>query len=51
MSLAATSYHPGGVNTPLGDGGVRYVKDSISPVHWRAPGTILGGEIVSAGAY
>jgi prepilin-type N-terminal cleavage/methylation domain-containing protein/prepilin-type processing-associated H-X9-DG protein len=51
MSLAASSYHPGGVNTLFADGSVRFVKDSVSPVTWRALGTIAGGEVVSADSY
>jgi prepilin-type N-terminal cleavage/methylation domain-containing protein/prepilin-type processing-associated H-X9-DG protein len=51
MSLAASSYHPGGVNALFADGSVRYVKNSISPVNWRGLGTIAGGEIISSDAY
>jgi prepilin-type processing-associated H-X9-DG protein len=51
MSLAASSYHPGGVNTLFADGSVRFIKSSISPITWRALGTIAGGEVVSADQY
>ena len=51
MSLSASSYHPGGVNTLFADGSVRFVKNAISPTNWRALGTISGGEIVSGDAY
>ncbi|MHC5538827.1 H-X9-DG-CTERM domain-containing protein, partial [Singulisphaera rosea] len=51
MSLAASSNHPGGVNTLFGDGSVRYVKNTVSPIVWRALGTIAGGEVVSADQY
>jgi prepilin-type processing-associated H-X9-DG protein len=51
MALAASSYHPGGVNALLGDGSVRFFKTTISPVIWRALGTIGGGEVISADAY
>ena len=51
MSLAASSNHPGGVNCLFADGGVRYVKNSISPVTWAALGTIAGGEVTSADSY
>ncbi|MFO0889093.1 MAG: DUF1559 domain-containing protein [Isosphaeraceae bacterium] len=50
-AITARSYHPGGVNVLLGDGSVRFVKDSIAGSIWRAMGTILGGEVVSADAY
>ena len=51
MSLAASSFHPGGVNAAFGDGSVRYVKNSVSPFVWRALGTIAGGETISADSY
>ena len=51
MSLAASSYHPGGVNTLFADGSVRFVKNSVSAVTWRALGSIAGGEVVSADGY
>jgi hypothetical protein len=30
---------------------VHYVKNSVSPVTWRALGTIAGGEVLSADQY
>jgi prepilin-type N-terminal cleavage/methylation domain-containing protein/prepilin-type processing-associated H-X9-DG protein len=51
MSLAATSKHPGGVNAAFGDGSVRFVKNSVSPVAWYGLGTIAGGEVVGADQY
>ena len=51
MSLAATSNHPGGVNALFADGSVRFVKNSVDAVTWRALGTIAGGEVVSADQY
>jgi prepilin-type N-terminal cleavage/methylation domain-containing protein/prepilin-type processing-associated H-X9-DG protein len=51
MSLAASSYHKGGVNALFGDGSVHFIKDSINPVNWRALGTIAGGEVISADSY
>ncbi len=46
--VAARSFHPGGVNAMMGDGSVRFVKDSVSLVAWRAIGTRRGGEVVSS---
>jgi prepilin-type N-terminal cleavage/methylation domain-containing protein/prepilin-type processing-associated H-X9-DG protein len=51
MSLSASSYHPGGVNSLFGDGSVRFIKNTISPVTWRALGTVAGGEVVSSDQY
>jgi prepilin-type processing-associated H-X9-DG protein len=46
----AFSYHPGGVNVLLGDGSVRFIKDSINIVTWRALITRAGGEVISSDA-
>jgi prepilin-type processing-associated H-X9-DG protein len=51
MSLSASSYHPGGVNTLFADGSIRFAKNSISAVAWRNLGTIAGSEVVSADQY
>jgi prepilin-type processing-associated H-X9-DG protein len=51
MSLAASSYHAGGVNTLFADGSVRYVKNTVNPFTWRALGSIAGGEVLSADSY
>jgi prepilin-type N-terminal cleavage/methylation domain-containing protein/prepilin-type processing-associated H-X9-DG protein len=48
---AARSYHSGGVNAALGDGSVRFFKDSIAVQIWRALGTIAGNETVTSDAY
>ncbi len=40
------SYHPGGVNALLGDGSVRFVKESINLGTFRGILTISGGEVV-----
>ena len=50
-SMPPSSRHPGGVNTLMGDGSVKFVKDSIGLTPWRALGTRAGGEIVSADSY
>jgi hypothetical protein len=36
------------VNVLLGDGSVRFVKDTINVETWRAIGSMNGGEVVSA---
>jgi prepilin-type N-terminal cleavage/methylation domain-containing protein/prepilin-type processing-associated H-X9-DG protein len=51
MALAASSYHPGGVNAAFADGSVHFVKDSVSAVVWRGLGTIASGEVVSSDQY
>ena len=48
---AMRSRHPGGVNTLMGDGSVRFIKDSISYPIWWAIGTRAGGETLSADSY
>ncbi|WP_422923245.1 DUF1559 domain-containing protein [Singulisphaera sp. PoT] len=42
------SFHPGGVNVLMGDGSVRFLKDSISLVTLRGLITLRGGEVISA---
>ena len=51
MSLAASSYHPGGVNAVFADGSVHFMKSSTSPVVWWSLGTIAGGEVISSDQY
>jgi prepilin-type N-terminal cleavage/methylation domain-containing protein/prepilin-type processing-associated H-X9-DG protein len=51
VQLPPSSYHPGGANVLMGDGSVRFVKDSISLPAWRALSTRNGGEVVSASDY
>jgi prepilin-type N-terminal cleavage/methylation domain-containing protein len=43
-TIAARSRHPGGVQTTLGDGSVRFVSNSISLDIWRAISTTYGKE-------
>ena len=45
------SRHPGGVNTMMADGSVRFIKNSVNQMTWWALGTKAGGEVVSADAY
>lgn len=40
----ASSFHPGGVNTLMGDASVRFVNDSVDPDVWAALGTRAGEE-------
>ncbi len=47
---AARSRHPGGVNSALADGSVRFFKNTINIQAWRASSTTRGGEIISADA-
>jgi prepilin-type N-terminal cleavage/methylation domain-containing protein/prepilin-type processing-associated H-X9-DG protein len=49
-ALTSDSYHPGGVNILLGDGSVRFLKDSVNGPTWRALSTIGSGEVISADA-
>ncbi len=41
---AARSKHPGGVNTAMCDGAVRFVSDTVELEVWRAAGSTQGGE-------
>jgi prepilin-type processing-associated H-X9-DG protein len=41
---AARSRHPGGVNTALCDGSVRFVGNTVSIEAWQATGSAWGGE-------
>ena len=50
MMVPPSSRHPNGVNTLLGDGSVKFVKNGISLQTWRAIGTRSGGEIVPGDA-
>lgn len=45
------SLHASGINCLMGDGGVRFVKDSINPVVLRAAVSRSGGEVVSSDSY
>jgi prepilin-type processing-associated H-X9-DG protein len=49
--VAASSKHPGGVNTAFCDGSVKFIKSSVSFQTWAAVGTRNGGEVVSSDAY
>jgi prepilin-type N-terminal cleavage/methylation domain-containing protein/prepilin-type processing-associated H-X9-DG protein len=47
-AVISRSYHPDGVNVLLGDGSVRFVRQTLDGNVWRALGSVQGGEIVSA---
>ena len=47
--MPPSSRHPNGVNMLLGDGSVKFVKNSINLATWRALGTRSGGEIINTG--
>ncbi len=47
----AQSYHSGGVNVLMGDGSVKFVKNSVAIPTWWALGTKSNGEVLSADAY
>jgi prepilin-type N-terminal cleavage/methylation domain-containing protein/prepilin-type processing-associated H-X9-DG protein len=51
MVVPPSSQHPGGVNTLFGDGSVKFIKNSVSLLTYRALGTRNGGEVISADAY
>jgi prepilin-type processing-associated H-X9-DG protein len=46
LTQTTRSSHPGGVNVLLGDGGVRFVGNSIALTVWQALGTPNGGEVI-----
>jgi prepilin-type N-terminal cleavage/methylation domain-containing protein/prepilin-type processing-associated H-X9-DG protein len=48
---AARSMHSGGVNTLFCDGHANFVKDTISPLIWKAVATRNGGESIPEGSF
>jgi prepilin-type processing-associated H-X9-DG protein len=46
-----SSYHAGGANVLMGDGSVKFVKDSTNNNVIWALGSIAQGEVVDAGSY
>lgn len=47
MQVPPSSHHPGGVQVAFGDGGVRFVNDTVDLTIWRGIGTRNGLEPVS----
>ena len=47
----ARSRHSGGINVMLGDGSVRFIKNTINHPVWIGLNTISGGEVLSADSY
>jgi prepilin-type processing-associated H-X9-DG protein len=47
----ARSRHPGGINVLMGDGSVRFVKNSVNLPTWIGLNTIQGGEVISGDQY
>jgi len=45
------SRHAGGVNTLMGDGSVKFIKNSVNQTNWWALGTKAGGEVISADTF
>jgi prepilin-type N-terminal cleavage/methylation domain-containing protein/prepilin-type processing-associated H-X9-DG protein len=45
------SLHPGGANVLMGDGSVRFIRESINLLTWQALCSRGGGEVVSADSY
>jgi prepilin-type N-terminal cleavage/methylation domain-containing protein/prepilin-type processing-associated H-X9-DG protein len=45
------SQHPGGANVLMGDGSVRFVKQSVNLLAWQALSSRSNGEVISADSY
>ena len=45
------AYHPGGANILMGDGSVRFLKESINPTILRGLVTYRGREVIGADSY
>ena len=51
LVVNSRSYHPGGVNTLMLDGSVRFSKTTMAQATWRALGTRAGGEVVRSDGF
>jgi prepilin-type N-terminal cleavage/methylation domain-containing protein/prepilin-type processing-associated H-X9-DG protein len=49
--LGLSSFHPGGANVLMGDGSVRFLKDSINMLTIWSLGSRAGGEIISSDSF
>jgi prepilin-type N-terminal cleavage/methylation domain-containing protein/prepilin-type processing-associated H-X9-DG protein len=49
--IAPRSKHPGGVNVGMGDGSVKFVKNTVNPLVFQGISTTRGGEVISADAF
>lgn len=49
--IAPRSFHPGGVNTGFCDGSVKFMKNTVNPLTFRAISSTKGGEVISSDAY
>src|SRR5262249_6116090 len=49
--VGARSRHAAGVDLALGDGSVRFVRDSIDPTVWYQIGTKGGGEVIDGNQF
>ena len=45
------SRHPGGVNVMIGDGSVRFIKNTVNSTVWVGLNTMMNGEVLSADSY
>lgn len=50
-AFPASSRHSSGVNVLMGDGSVRFIKQSVSNSIWWALGSRAGGEVIDANGY
>jgi len=49
--FVSSSNHSGGINALMGDGSVRFIKDSVNQQTWMALGSGNGGEVLSSDSY
>jgi prepilin-type processing-associated H-X9-DG protein len=50
-AITAASNHPGGVNVGMGDGSVRFIKNTVNSQVWWTLGSRNLGEVISADSY